>query len=400
MIKEPDRALTIMTQAAPRLLDADWSVGFDAGLCIPAGEDAVGTRDRVGRASTDAVKPGGRRRHVHPARRHPSHVGHGADPEPGVVLIGRNDEMPFHDTEILRLQQLMTTIDTVLDGLRMFDHETNLMAADAPSVTADAAEVPVALRRDLVRLQAAAAQVVPEPSHHATFAEQIRVPVDVRYIDRGHRPIEQLRLPCRGLEPIQPPDVDQCRCGDRLLVIGVGDFDDGHRRRPGLAARRSSRRSPGSRTRRRRTAAIVRQRARTLPRGPNTSTSSPVATDAAHAAPGPCAMHHDIEVESAGLGIEIADRVPTTDPTAVTVTDVHDDVLPRQRHEGRERLAGDGDAAHPRTDVDHVGNGEQVRARGRELSHTHDPVRAGQLAEIQPSPDNTALTVAGGTAAV
>jgi hypothetical protein len=32
----------------------------------------------------------------------------------GVILVGRNDEMPFHDTEILRLQQLMTTIDTVL----------------------------------------------------------------------------------------------------------------------------------------------------------------------------------------------------------------------------------------------------------------------------------------------
>src|SRR5579863_3930097 len=100
-------------------------------------------------------------------------------------------------------------------------------------MTADAAEIPVALCRDLVRLQAAAAEVVSEPAHDSTLAEQIGMPVDVGYLDRRNRPIEQLRLPCRGFEPVQPPDVDWSRSIDRLLVVDVGDFEDDNCRRPG-----------------------------------------------------------------------------------------------------------------------------------------------------------------------
>ena len=111
-------------------------------------------------------------------------------------------------------------------------------------------------------------------------------------------------------------------------------------------------------------------------------------------------MHHDVEVKPVRIGIKVADCVATTDSTTVAVTEVHHDVLPRQRNEFPQCRAGDGDAAHPWTDVDHTDNGEPLRARGWQLSHTHDPARAGQLAEIQPSPDSTALTVAGGTATV
>ena len=38
-------------------------------------------------------------------------------PEIGVVVIGRNDETPFHDTEILRLQQLMATVDVLITAV-------------------------------------------------------------------------------------------------------------------------------------------------------------------------------------------------------------------------------------------------------------------------------------------
>jgi hypothetical protein len=114
VIKEPDRALTIITHAAPRLLDADWSVSFEAGLSYPRARTPsapdVGWVGRVPMRSSRVVDAGmftlpeGTRATLATAPIQNS----------GVVLIGRGDEMPFHDTEILRLQQLMTTIDTVI----------------------------------------------------------------------------------------------------------------------------------------------------------------------------------------------------------------------------------------------------------------------------------------------
>jgi hypothetical protein len=114
VIKEPDRALTIITHAASRLLDADWSVGFEAGLSYPRAKTPsapdVGWVGRVPMRSSRVADAGmftlpeGTRATLATAPIQNS----------GVVLIGRGDEMPFHDTEILRLQQLMTTIDTVL----------------------------------------------------------------------------------------------------------------------------------------------------------------------------------------------------------------------------------------------------------------------------------------------
>ena len=35
-------------------------------------------------------------------------------PEFGVVLVGRDDGIAFHDTEVFRLQQLMMTIDALI----------------------------------------------------------------------------------------------------------------------------------------------------------------------------------------------------------------------------------------------------------------------------------------------
>jgi hypothetical protein len=66
----------------------------------------------------------------------------------------------------------------------------------------------------------------------------------------------------------------------------------------------------------------------------------------------------------------------------VTITNVHHDVLAGQRGEVRQRVAGDGDATHPWTHIDHTRDRQQMRTRGRELGHTPDLARAGQLTEI------------------
>jgi hypothetical protein len=112
--KDPGRALGIITEAAPRLLEADWALGFEAGF----------TRWRVKTPSAPEVEWSGR-----VPMRSSRAVGHGLFvlpddlhatlamapiPEFGVVLVGRSDETPFHDTEILRLQQIMTTVDVLI----------------------------------------------------------------------------------------------------------------------------------------------------------------------------------------------------------------------------------------------------------------------------------------------
>jgi hypothetical protein len=111
--KEPERALTIVTHAAPRLLDADWAVAFEAGLphwqartpSAPEVQWSGRVPMRSGRVGPGMFTlPDGTRASLAMA----------PIPELGVVLIGRVDDTPFHDTEILRLQQLMTTIDVLI----------------------------------------------------------------------------------------------------------------------------------------------------------------------------------------------------------------------------------------------------------------------------------------------
>ena len=114
--KEPERALTVVTHAAPRLLDADWAIAFEAGLPhwqarTPAAPD-VQWSGRVPMRSSRVgagifTLPDGMRASLAMA----------PIPEQGVVLIGRVDETPFHDTEILRLQQLMTTVDVLITAI-------------------------------------------------------------------------------------------------------------------------------------------------------------------------------------------------------------------------------------------------------------------------------------------
>jgi len=111
VLREPDRALTIVTHAAPRLLDADWAMSFEPGLAYsrartPSAPDVqwVGRIPMRSSRVSDAgmfTLPAGVRATlaVAPLSRY------------GVVLVGRDDEMPFHDTEIMRLQKLLTTVE-------------------------------------------------------------------------------------------------------------------------------------------------------------------------------------------------------------------------------------------------------------------------------------------------
>jgi hypothetical protein len=114
--KEPERALTIVTHAAPRLLDADWAIAFEVGLPhwqarTPAAPDVQWS----GRVPMRSSRVGAGMFTLSDGMR--ASLSMAPIPELGVVLIGRVDETPFHDTEILRLQQLMATIDVLITAI-------------------------------------------------------------------------------------------------------------------------------------------------------------------------------------------------------------------------------------------------------------------------------------------
>ena len=77
--KNPERALAILTDAAPRLLDSDWALGFESGFAALPGADAVGAGRAVGWPRADAVEPSHRSGAVHGRRSCPDHDGDGPD---------------------------------------------------------------------------------------------------------------------------------------------------------------------------------------------------------------------------------------------------------------------------------------------------------------------------------
>jgi hypothetical protein len=112
--KQPDRVLGILTEVSPRLLDADWAVGFESGFAQwrsrTASAPEVHWSGRVPMRSSRVSSQG-----LFTLTDHLSATMVVAPiPELGVILVGRNDGMVFHDTEVLRLQQLMLTIDTLM----------------------------------------------------------------------------------------------------------------------------------------------------------------------------------------------------------------------------------------------------------------------------------------------
>jgi len=114
--KDVERALPLITHAAPRLLDADWAVGFELGLPIcQARTPAAPEVQWSGRVPMRSSRVGAGMFTLPEGMR--ASLAMAPIPELGVVLIGRNDGTPFHDTEILRLQQLMATVDTLITAI-------------------------------------------------------------------------------------------------------------------------------------------------------------------------------------------------------------------------------------------------------------------------------------------
>jgi hypothetical protein len=119
--KQPDSALGILTDASPRLFDADWAVGFESGFARARRRTALAPDvDWTGRVPMRSSRVSGQGLFTLAERPHATMVV-APIPEFGVVLVGRDDGMPFHDTEVLRVQQLMLTIDALMTatGLRI-----------------------------------------------------------------------------------------------------------------------------------------------------------------------------------------------------------------------------------------------------------------------------------------
>jgi hypothetical protein len=114
--KEVERALPLITHAAPRLLDADWAIGFEMGLSQWQARTPAAPEVRwSGRVPMRSSRVGAGMFTLPEGMR--ASLAMAPIPELGVVLIGRNEETPFHDTEILRLQQLMTTVDVLITAI-------------------------------------------------------------------------------------------------------------------------------------------------------------------------------------------------------------------------------------------------------------------------------------------
>lgn len=121
LAREPQRVLEVLTDACPRILAADWALGF-------ATDHAVA---RVRTAWAPDVTWTGRQpmRSSRVARYGSFTLPEELEPELavaaiggyGVVLIGRNDGPAFHDAEVLRLDKLMKTVETVLRAIAPAD---------------------------------------------------------------------------------------------------------------------------------------------------------------------------------------------------------------------------------------------------------------------------------------
>ena len=109
--------LEVLTDACPRILAADWAVGFAT--------DHLETRART--AWAPEVGWSGRQ-----PLRSSRVANHGSFVLPlelkaelvvaavtgvGVVLVGRSEGPAFHDAEVLRLDKLMKTLESVLDAI-------------------------------------------------------------------------------------------------------------------------------------------------------------------------------------------------------------------------------------------------------------------------------------------
>jgi hypothetical protein len=117
LAREPRRALDILTDACPRILAADWALGFAIDQAAPRARTAwapeVTWTGRQPMRSSRVARYGSFGLPDELA----AELAVAAVTDYGVVLVGRNDGPPFHDAEILRLDKLMKTVDTVLGAI-------------------------------------------------------------------------------------------------------------------------------------------------------------------------------------------------------------------------------------------------------------------------------------------
>ena len=114
LAREPHRVLEVLTDACPRILAADWAIGFSSD------NPAVRTRTAWAPEATWNGRQPLRSSRV---------AAHGSFALPddvhaelvvaavtgvGVVLVGRTEGPSFHDAEVLRLDKLMKTLESVL----------------------------------------------------------------------------------------------------------------------------------------------------------------------------------------------------------------------------------------------------------------------------------------------
>lgn len=129
LAREPGRILDVLTDACPRILAADWALGFAT--------DDPEVRART--AWAPEVTWSGRQPMRSSRVAHYGSFNLPADLQAelavaavtgvGVVLIGRTEGPAFHDAEVLRLDKLMKTLETVLAAIQ------GSSAARLPSLT-------------------------------------------------------------------------------------------------------------------------------------------------------------------------------------------------------------------------------------------------------------------------
>jgi ACT domain len=118
LAREPHRVLEVLTDACPRILAADWALGF------ATDSEAVRARTAWAPDVTWSVRQPMRSSRV-------ARYGSFTVPEEvsaelavaavtgvGVVLVGRNEGPAFHDAEVLRLDKLMKTLESVLEAVQ------------------------------------------------------------------------------------------------------------------------------------------------------------------------------------------------------------------------------------------------------------------------------------------
>jgi ACT domain len=118
LAREPGRVLEVLTDACPRILAADWALGFATDESLVRARTAwapdVAWSGRQPMRSSRVARYG--------SFSLPDDVNAelavAAVTGVGVVLVGRTEGPAFHDAEILRLDKLMKTVESVLAAIQ------------------------------------------------------------------------------------------------------------------------------------------------------------------------------------------------------------------------------------------------------------------------------------------